>query len=215
MRDLRQEAPAARGTRGKRHLLQNTTHARIKQNSPMQSTVECSAKSFLRAREKSGCGSEMKVRMDCFDRFPASTNLVAMRNRRITPLSCRRRCITSCMNYCFRHAESFRQINTSWFEGKIKYEFNETAKRNDAFIKGEVRAGETRVSISIGQFPRCFYCFLRDFQLRAMEVQEANTELKKRRHERLRQLYHAEAKMSGRRNLSCAQTFSFCANVLF
>jgi len=55
------------------------------------------------------------------------------------------------------------QINTSWFEGKIKYEFNETAKRNDAFIKGE--------------------------------VQEANTELKKRRHERLRQLYHAEAKM--------------------
>ena len=32
------------------------------------------------------------------------------------------------------------QVATSWFEGKLKYDFNEAAKRNDGFIKEEIEA---------------------------------------------------------------------------
>jgi hypothetical protein len=55
------------------------------------------------------------------------------------------------------------QVATEWFEGKIKYDFNEGAKRNDGFIKDE--------------------------------IDMANVELKKRRTERLKHLYLAEARM--------------------
>jgi hypothetical protein len=55
------------------------------------------------------------------------------------------------------------QVSTDWFEGKLKYDFNEAAKRNDGFIKDEIAS--------------------------------ANLELKKRRSERLKHLYLAEARM--------------------
>jgi hypothetical protein len=55
------------------------------------------------------------------------------------------------------------QVSTEWFEGKIKYDFNEAAKRNDGFIKDE--------------------------------IESANVELKKRRNDRLKHLYLAEARM--------------------